>query len=75
MSVTIKRHGQGFKLRFSEPGTDMRSYSVIADDINEVMNSVGHYYGGDHTCGDIPETCPSCRLAKREQLKRKRRKP
>ena len=63
--VKIERHGNGYKVKFSEPGTGWRGFSTIAQDLDEVKVSLDHYVGGSpksvsHALDSV-ESCPLCR--------------
>jgi hypothetical protein len=65
--LKIQRHGTGFKVSISEPGTGMRGYSVQARKLEQVHETIDHYYGDPHALG----TCPLCELQRKEQAREK----
>ena len=63
--VKIERYGNGYKVKFSEPGTGWRGFSTTAQNLNEVNIALDHYMGGtpkavSHALDSV-EDCPLCR--------------
>jgi hypothetical protein len=65
--LSISRHGNGFRVKISEPGTGWRGFSVQARDRKEVHECVDHYYSHRNArqhCGNQrKKVCPFCRKA------------
>ena len=59
--ITIEHRGTGFKIKCSNPGMNSRSYSVHADDLDQVIMAVRHYYG-HHV---LDSNCPLCKLVEK----------
>ena len=57
--VTINPEGNGYKMRFSNPGSGMRGFSTTARDLDEVKAALDHYTGNEKTKGRAK--CPLCR--------------
>lgn len=56
--MNVELRGNGYKMRFSNPGTGWRGFSVQAGSVEEVQTAVEHYYRGH--AASVPG-CPLCR--------------
>jgi hypothetical protein len=62
--VTIEHNGNGYRMKFSNPGTGARGFSVKVADVVEMKICLDHYYGnGIHA----KNHCPLCREVERKQ--------
>lgn len=68
--VTITNHNNGYKLKFSNPGTGTRGFTAFAVDLTETKIALDHYYGKPL---HAKNNCPLCREMEREEQKRPRR--
>jgi len=59
--TTIENNRQGFRVRFSFPGTGSRGYAVQARDVKEIELALRHHYDHAHTNCET-KACPLCRL-------------
>ena len=59
--TTIDHYGQGFRVRFSFPGTGCRGYKILARDLAEVELALRHHYSCAHASCET-KACPLCRL-------------
>jgi hypothetical protein len=62
--VTIENYNNGYRLKFSNPGTGTRGFSVKAADLTEVKIALDHYYDKPtHAASN----CPLCREVERDE--------
>jgi hypothetical protein len=57
--------GGGFKVSFSAPGSGMRGYSRITDDLEAALTLVRHFYARAHD----RENCQFCREGREADLR------
>jgi hypothetical protein len=62
--ITIERDGNGFKMKFSAPGTGWRGFSAHARSVEEIHVAINHYYGIDGHIAGTRDDCPLCRRTK-----------
>ena len=66
--ITIRHEAEGCKMKFSNPGSGMRGFSVHARSVAEVHAALDHYLGvgggtrrQGHVNNTLAESCPLCR--------------
>jgi hypothetical protein len=52
--ITITQHYSKFKVKFSNPGSGMRGYTVVANNLDEVYRAIEHYQGAPSFRGSPP---------------------
>jgi hypothetical protein len=62
--TTITNYNNGYRMKFSNPGT--RGFSVFAADLTEMKIALDHYYGKPIHAAN---SCPLCRRRDEKQRK------
>jgi hypothetical protein len=62
--VTIENYNNGYRMKFSNPGTGTRGFSVQVADVIEMKIALDHYYGKSL---HARSHCPLCREVERKQ--------